>query len=422
MTKLHTTTVPGHVQPQVQHQQQIQNVQNVHAVQARPAPRKYKKPRKPYVITKPRENWTPREHQMFLDALKVYERDWKMINQIIKTKSVIQIRSHAQKYFLKMMKAGRLDEIPPPRPKKRIPSAADKNNTTTKSTAKRGGRASKHPTAASINTHLDTYQLHTHLSSHSTNHESMDLAGNPLAALSMYMPEQQQSFNSFMIQQQYSTPPMTATIPPPINTSFNFPQPTQFVGHTRSLSQTLPSPMSLMASPVPLTPVFPQVVVQQEMPEQQTSLTILDGLSQKTAVVSEQTETASKPLRTMASFIPSDSDSSDDDSSDEEMSGMNPDYLSLVSPDSPLGSRHAQQHKDDAIAMVEGSAADSKSPFSVHAFQQLELSKMSHDDKTLLNSLVGNLADNLEDYISTLNNNNVEHAFITTDASKEICV
>jgi hypothetical protein len=334
-----------------------------------------------------------------------------------------------------MMKAGRLDEIPPPRPKKRIPSAADKNkNTTTKSTSKRGGsRSSKLPTAtaASINTHLDTYQLHTHLSSHSM--ESVDVAGNPLAALSLYMPDQhlpqqeqqqQQLFNnSFMIQQQYSTPPMTGAIPPPINTSFNFPQPgAQFGGDTRSLSQTLPSPMSLMASPFPLTPVFPQAVgvhQLQEVPEPQTSsLTILDGLSQqKTAGAVEAVE----QTRTMASFIPSETDSSDEDSSDEEMSGMNPDYLSLASPDSPLGAR--QQQKEDDIVLVDGSAADNKSPFSVHAFQQLELSKMSHDDKTLLNSLVGNLADNLEDYISTLNNNNnIEHAFITTDASTEICV
>ena len=78
-----------------------------------------KKSRKPYTITKPRESWTKEEHNQFLDALKLYERDWKQIGQLIPTKSIIQIRSHAQKYFIKMNKMGLKEHIPPPRPKKR---------------------------------------------------------------------------------------------------------------------------------------------------------------------------------------------------------------------------------------------------------------------------------------------------------------
>lgn len=68
---------------------------------------------------KQRENWTPDEHQRFLDALKLYERDWKKIEGFVQSKTVIQIRSHAQKYFLKMQKLGRTDCIPPPRSKRR---------------------------------------------------------------------------------------------------------------------------------------------------------------------------------------------------------------------------------------------------------------------------------------------------------------
>eukprot|EP01119_Soliformovum_irregulare_P025518 TRINITY_DN948_c0_g1_i4.p1 TRINITY_DN948_c0_g1~~TRINITY_DN948_c0_g1_i4.p1 ORF type:complete len:108 (-),score=16.11 TRINITY_DN948_c0_g1_i4:58-381(-) len=48
------------------------------------------KPRKQYTITKQRENWTDEEHAKFLEALKVYDRDWKKIEKFIGTKSVIQ--------------------------------------------------------------------------------------------------------------------------------------------------------------------------------------------------------------------------------------------------------------------------------------------------------------------------------------------
>lgn len=78
-----------------------------------------KKARKPYVITKNRENWTPEEHQQFLDALRAHGRNWKRIEQAVRTKNVIQIRSHAQKYFLKVQKNNTGEQIPPPRPKRK---------------------------------------------------------------------------------------------------------------------------------------------------------------------------------------------------------------------------------------------------------------------------------------------------------------
>lgn len=78
-----------------------------------------KKTRKPYTITKSRESWTEPEHDKFLEALQLFDRDWKKIEAFVGSKTVIQIRSHAQKYFLKVQKSGTSEHVPPPRPKRK---------------------------------------------------------------------------------------------------------------------------------------------------------------------------------------------------------------------------------------------------------------------------------------------------------------
>ncbi|KAH9316437.1 hypothetical protein KI387_025064, partial [Taxus chinensis] len=89
------------------------------------------KVRKPYTITKQRERWTEEEHLKFLEALKLYGRAWRRIEEHIGTKTAVQIRSHAQKFFSKLVRgsSGRgvsssteraqNIEIPPPRPKRK---------------------------------------------------------------------------------------------------------------------------------------------------------------------------------------------------------------------------------------------------------------------------------------------------------------
>ncbi|CAL0311281.1 unnamed protein product [Lupinus luteus] len=85
--------------------------------------------RKPYTITKQRERWSDEEHNRFLEALKLYGRAWQRIEEHIGTKTAVQIRSHAQKFFSKLEKEAivkgisigqALDiEFPPPRPKRK---------------------------------------------------------------------------------------------------------------------------------------------------------------------------------------------------------------------------------------------------------------------------------------------------------------
>mmetsp|Transcript_14295 Transcript_14295/g.30535 ORF Transcript_14295/g.30535 Transcript_14295/m.30535 type:complete len:416 (-) Transcript_14295:416-1663(-) len=46
--------------------------------------------------------WTPSEHEAFLRGLKMYGREWKKVATCIPTRTSAQIRSHAQKYFVKV--------------------------------------------------------------------------------------------------------------------------------------------------------------------------------------------------------------------------------------------------------------------------------------------------------------------------------
>ncbi|KAJ4746603.1 Homeodomain-like superfamily protein [Rhynchospora pubera] len=87
------------------------------------------KARKPYTITKQREKWTEEEHKKFLEALQLHGRNWRRIEEHIGTKTTIQIRSHAQKFFSKVSRESTNKNdgtsnlipihIPPPRPKRK---------------------------------------------------------------------------------------------------------------------------------------------------------------------------------------------------------------------------------------------------------------------------------------------------------------
>ncbi|CAG9317216.1 unnamed protein product [Blepharisma stoltei] len=46
--------------------------------------------------------WTQREHKAFLLGIKLYGKDWKNISEYIGTRTSDQVRSHAQKYYLRI--------------------------------------------------------------------------------------------------------------------------------------------------------------------------------------------------------------------------------------------------------------------------------------------------------------------------------
>jgi SHAQKYF class myb-like DNA-binding protein len=49
--------------------------------------------------------WTKEEHEAFLSALKMYGKEWKKVAAKVKTRTVVQTRTHAQKYFQKLQKS-----------------------------------------------------------------------------------------------------------------------------------------------------------------------------------------------------------------------------------------------------------------------------------------------------------------------------
>jgi SHAQKYF class myb-like DNA-binding protein len=50
--------------------------------------------------------WTDEEHEKFLEALEIYGKNWNKVHRHVGTRTSAQTRSHAQKYFNKLMKKG----------------------------------------------------------------------------------------------------------------------------------------------------------------------------------------------------------------------------------------------------------------------------------------------------------------------------
>ena len=46
---------------------------------------------------------------MFVRGLELHNKQWKLIAELIKTRTVVQVRTHAQKYFQKLVKQAKND-------------------------------------------------------------------------------------------------------------------------------------------------------------------------------------------------------------------------------------------------------------------------------------------------------------------------
>lgn len=54
--------------------------------------------------------WTREEHEQFLESIRLYGKDWRKIEEHVGTRTCSQIRSHAQKYFLRLEKENNFQE------------------------------------------------------------------------------------------------------------------------------------------------------------------------------------------------------------------------------------------------------------------------------------------------------------------------
>ncbi|KAF8663059.1 hypothetical protein HU200_055653 [Digitaria exilis] len=92
-----------------------------------------KKARKPYTITKPREKWSADEHGRFLDALLMFGRDWKKIEEHVLTKTTVQVTTTTNRSLKSLtsppltrslnLKGGLVAGLPPAYPRRGLAMA-----------------------------------------------------------------------------------------------------------------------------------------------------------------------------------------------------------------------------------------------------------------------------------------------------------
>lgn len=86
--------------------------------------------------------WTKEEHATFIEGLNKHGKEWKKIANMIETRTVVQIRTHAQKYFQKIAKTKYEMKGKQP-PTDLVSTASNPNRNSGSGDKKRGYRSSK---------------------------------------------------------------------------------------------------------------------------------------------------------------------------------------------------------------------------------------------------------------------------------------
>ena len=116
--------------------------------------------------------WTKEEHEAFLSALQMYGKEWKKVAAKVRTRTVVQTRTHAQKYFQKLSKTMEStgdEDIT--QVDMGITSEAKRASTTKKKQRTKGAPAASTPSTApklnrrSSNTTINAAQVISNLSS-----------------------------------------------------------------------------------------------------------------------------------------------------------------------------------------------------------------------------------------------------------------
>ena len=107
--------------------------------------------------------WTREEHAAFLSALKTYGKEWKKVAAKVKTRTVVQTRTHAQKYFQKLHKAMNQNDKSVTSVEMGVAAEAKKVSAQKKKKAKpqRSQSTASTHAAAHVMTHLSSAQMPT---------------------------------------------------------------------------------------------------------------------------------------------------------------------------------------------------------------------------------------------------------------------
>jgi SHAQKYF class myb-like DNA-binding protein len=101
--------------------------------------------------------WSEEEHHVFLEGLEQHGKQWKVIAGLIGTRTVVQVRTHAQKFFQRMDRASK----PPAKRKMSLPASlpSRSNKKTRTSPSKKTKRASSLSLVPTADSPIPHYEL-----------------------------------------------------------------------------------------------------------------------------------------------------------------------------------------------------------------------------------------------------------------------